>query len=156
MIDSWADACADWPEASSHSSFPQRHYSGYSGCKWLQPQKAAAPVRPLAQAASLWYEWRQVIHLYVVSIELSAQKCHHRCTELHWTALQPSSAGSGFTSPTTLKQQKMDGRMEDGGMDIEYLSPEVSRLQLWVSINQDNLNWLSGNLADDKNGTNTQ
>lgn len=31
------DVCADW---SSHSSFPQRHYNGYSGWKWLQPQKA--------------------------------------------------------------------------------------------------------------------
>lgn len=39
--------------------------------------------------ASLWYKWRQVIHLYAVSIELSAQKYHPCCTELHITALQP-------------------------------------------------------------------
>lgn len=58
-----------------------------------------APVQPLAWVVSLWYKWRQVIHLYVASIELSAQKYHRRCTEPHITALQPRSAGSGFTSP---------------------------------------------------------
>lgn len=106
------DVCADW---SSHSSFPQRHYNGYSGWKWLQPQKGPppAPVQPLAWAVSLWYKWRQVIHLYVASIELSAQKYHRRCTELHITALQPRSAGSGFTS-TPPPQPRRNGRWMEG------------------------------------------
>lgn len=77
------DVCADW---SSHSSFPRRHYNGYPGWKWLQPQKAPPPTGACAAPGLGGFTLVQVATSYpslccvnrIISAEISPP--------LHWTA----------------------------------------------------------------------
>lgn len=120
------DVCADW---SSHSSFPQRHCNGYSGWKWLQPQKGP-PTRACAAPGLGGFTLVQVATSYpslccvnrIISAEISPP--------LHWTAHHCPAAKIRreriHILPHNLEETE-DG-WRDGGMDSEDLSPQSSRL----------------------------
>lgn len=92
--------------------------------------------------ASLWYKWRQVIHLYVVSVELSAHKYHPCCTELHITALHPIP-WERIHIPHNLEEAE-DG-WKDRGMEgwtsrIYHQKRPDNNCEFWK---RDIFNWLS-------------
>lgn len=121
------DVCADWPEASSHSSFPQRHYNGYSGCKWLQPQKGCRP--------RLLVPWLGGFTLVQVATSYPSLCCVNRIISaeisppLHWTAHHcPSAKIRWERSHIPHNLEETEDGWKDGGMDIEDLSPQLFRL----------------------------
>lgn len=138
MIDSWADWCLCWlaggviPQLFSPETL--------QWILWLQMTSTAKGCRACTSTGPGGFTLVQVATSYpslccvnrIISAEISPP--------LHWTALNctslpfnQDSLGADSHPPQPRRNRRWMEGWRVGGMDIEYLSPEVSRQQLWVS-----------------------